>query len=165
MGQIKNIKLHIVTDIKNLNTTHNTTMATNMALRRALLVNKPSQQIIINRHLNMREVFDKGNPFKFDPTFFPTGPRLEPKPGKEYHDPWERAEAWRYTKDPGVFDPVNRIDRGNPMSLIPWLGEGAVHAWKHWHGFSYGVTAFIIAVTIEEGYNLMTKTDDGHGHH
>merc|ERR1712168_182396 len=124
-----------------------------MALRRALQIAKPSQQIIINRHLSMREVFDKGNPFKFDPKFFPEGPRLQPKPDQEYHDPWERAEAWRYVKSPNSFQPVNRIDRGNPLSLIPWLGESAVHMWKHWPGFAWGVSAFVIAVTIEEGYN------------
>jgi len=97
---------------------------------------------------------------------FSRGPQLlTAKPGKVYHDPWERAEAWRYRPDPSSFQPTAIPTASNPASWIKFSGECVKHAWVNWPGFSWGVSAFVIAVAIEEGYNALFKEEDDHGHH
>merc|ERR1739848_125894 len=97
MGQIKNIKLHIVTDIKNLNN---------------------------NNSNNMVRL-------------------LQPQPGKVYKkDPWARLEAWRYRPE---FSAMSRFK-------------------SIWPGLWWGVGAFVVAATLEEGYNYLYKKDDDHHH-
>ena len=88
-------------------------MAANIVLRKALAATKTDTQVIAKRNFFSR--------IKYNPRFTLTGPRLQGKPGKEYKDPWERVEAWRYRECPSQFHPKAKIDRGNPLTLIPWF--------------------------------------------
>ena len=64
---------------------------------------------------------------------------MKPTPGKVYKDPWARFEAWRYRPE---FHPKRNI-----MRMFP--------------GFTWGVGAFLFAVTVEELF-FKEKTDKKH---
>ena len=57
-------------------------------------------------------------------------------------DPWARFEAWRHNP---LLSPKRHL-----MGMFP--------------GFTWGVTAFLVAITIEKVFFDDKKKDDGHHH-
>ena len=63
-----------------------------------------------------------------------------PKPGQVIKDPWARFEAWR---NHPMFN-----SKRNMLNFIP--------------GFTWGLGAFIVAITIEK---ILEKKEDSHAPH